>query len=465
MKTVLVVDDEEGVREALRHFLERDGFRVRLARDGREALQILEGEACDLAFLDIMMPGLDGIETLRQIRGRHADLPVVMVTAYASAESTIQAMRLGAFDYITKPWRIDEVRLVMQRAWELAALARQAAPPAPSAEPQAFGGILGRSPKMVELYKLISRVAEVNSTVLIAGESGTGKELVARTIHHSSPRAGRPFIPINCGAIPETLLESELFGHVKGSFTGAIASKVGLFETADGGTLFLDEVAETTPAIQVKLLRVLQDRVFRRVGGTEDLRVDVRVIAATNRDLPAAVQRGAFREDLYYRLNVIPLHLPPLRERREDIPLLVEAFLARFAAESGHAPLRPSPAALALLAAYEWPGNVRELENVIERAVALETSPVLSPASLPELLRAPGRPSPSGAVQAPLALPPEGLNLEETMRAIERALILEALERSGGRAVKAAELLQVSFEAFRYRLKKHGVERDGRPVD
>ncbi len=466
MKTVLVVDDEEGVRATLSALLDRDGHRVRLACDGREALQVLTKEAFDLVLLDLKMPGMDGIETLREIRQQHADLPVVMLTAYASADSTLEAMRLGVFEFLTKPWHKEELRQLVQRACESPALARRGAPARKvAAEPQRWKELLGRSPKMVELYKLISHIAGVNSTVLISGESGTGKELLARVIHRESPRKDAPFTAINCGAIPETLLESELFGHVKGAFTGAIANKAGLFESAHGGTVFLDEIAETTPALQVKLLRILQDRVFRRVGGTEDFRVDVRLIAASNRDLPAAVQGGAFREDLYYRLNVIPIHVPPLRERREDIPLLVEAFLARFAVESGREPLHPSAAALELLTAYEWPGNVRELENVIERAVALEASPVLSPASLPEGLRSPERPSASAPGLPHLALPPEGLNLEEAMRGIERALILEALERSGGRAVKAAEMLQLSFEAFRYRLKKHGIERDGRHVD
>jgi two-component system response regulator PilR (NtrC family) len=317
---------------------------------------------------------------------------------------------------------------------------------------------------MVEVYKVISKVANVAGTVLITGESGTGKELVARTLHRHSDRAAKPFMAINCGAIPEQLLESELFGHVKGAFTGAVANKSGLFEVAHHGSLLLDEVGEMSLSLQVKLLRVLQDRLFRRVGGTEDVGVDVRVIAATNKHLPDLIKKGAFREDLFYRLNVIPIHLPPLRERPEDIPLLAESFVGRFC-QQHRRPVRPvSEEAMAYLIRYPWPGNVRELENALERAIALEQSEVLTAASLPEELRA-WRPTEgtSAAGLGPPTIPPEGLNLEDVVAQVERKLLLEALEKAGGVQTKAAQILGINFRSFRYRLKKYGLERPRGP--
>ncbi|MGH7406670.1 MAG: sigma-54 interaction domain-containing protein, partial [Candidatus Methylomirabilales bacterium] len=316
------------------------------------------------------------------------------------------------------------------------------------------------SPKIVEVYKVISKVANVAGTVLITGESGTGKELVARTLHRHSDRAAKPFMAINCGAIPEQLLESELFGHVKGAFTGAVANKAGLFEVAHGGTLLLDEVGEMSLPLQVKLLRVLQDRLFRRVGGTEDIGVDVRVIAATNKHLPDLIRKGAFREDLFYRLNVIPIHLPPLRERPEDIPLLEESFVTRFC-QQNRRPVKPvSEDGMALLTRFPWPGNVRELENALERALALEQSEVLTAASLPDEIRAwqPTEATPAAAL-APPTIPPEGLNLEDVVSQVERKLLLEALEKAGGVQTKAAQILGINFRSFRYRLKKYGLER------
>ncbi len=459
MATILVVDDEQGMREFLTVLLEHQGYRVIAASDGEQALQLIVHQPPDLVISDVRMPKVDGIGLLAGIRETHPHLPVIMMTAYASSDSTIQAMRLGADDYITKPFRIDEIRLVVEKALakRLAKQRDKTAQPATPAEAQ-LTGIIGRSPKMIELYKLISRVAGLDSTILITGESGTGKELVARTIHYASPRADNAFLAINCCAIPEQLLESELFGHVKGSFTGAVSHKVGLFEVANRGTVLLDEIAEMSPGLQVKLLRFLQWRTFRRVGGTEDLEVDVRLIAATNKDLAKAIVDGAFREDLFYRLNVIPIPLPPLRERTEDIPLLANSLLAQCVLHQRRGPASISPEAMEILMRHRWPGNVRELENVLERAVAFETSDQLSPESLSvEIREANDRGQRSEHVA--VALPPEGIDLDVTVATIEKDLMLQALERSGWVQSRAAELLNLTFRAFRYKAKKYGISK------
>ena len=464
MGKVLVVDDEQGMREFLTVLLEKQGHRVTAAADGERALQLVAEQPPDLVISDLRMPNVDGIGLLAGIRKQHPELPVILITAYASSDSAIQAMRLGADDYITKPFRIEEIRLVVEKALARPRAKQQdrASQTAVLEEPQ-LTGIIGRSPKMIELYKLISKIAGLDSTVLITGESGTGKELVARTIHCASPRADRPFLAINCGGIPEDLLESELFGHVKGAFTGAVSHKVGLLEVAHGGTVLLDEIAEMSPGLQVKLLRFLQWRSFRRVGGTEDLGVDVRLIAATNRDLAKAIADGGFREDLFYRLNVIPIHVPPLRERKEDIPLLAHNLLTQFSLRQQKRPASISQEAMETLIGYAWPGNVRELENVIERAVALETTDQLTSAILPLLIRMEddggGRPG-----RMTVALPPEGIELEATISNVEKDLMLQALERSGWVQKRAAELLQISFRSFRHKAKKYGITKAGRGV-
>ena len=459
MATILIVDDEQGMREFLTVLLEKQGHHVIATADGEQALELVAHQPPDLVISDVRMPKVDGIGLLTGIREKHPHLPIIMMTAYASSDSTIQAMRLGADDYITKPFRIDEIRLVVEKALakRLAKQRDQTAQPAMLEEAQ-LTGIIGRSPKMIELYKLISRVAGLDSTILITGESGTGKELVARTIHYASPRADNSFLAINCGAIPEQLLESELFGHVKGSFTGAVSHKAGLFEVANRGTVLLDEIAEMSPGLQVKLLRFLQWRTFRRVGGTEDLEVDVRLIAATNKDLAKAIADGTFREDLFYRLNVIPIPLPPLRERTEDIPLLTNSLLAQCVLHQRRGPASISQEAMEILVRYHWPGNVRELENVIERAVALETSDQLTPASIPMQVRTESQ----GGGQQRLwtfTLPPEGIDLENTVSQIEKDLMLQALERSGWVQSRAAELLNLTFRAFRYKVKKYGISK------
>ncbi len=459
MGKVLVVDDEKAMREFLTLLLEKQGHSVIAAADGEQALEVVATQLPDLVISDIRMPKVDGIGLLAGIREQHPHLPMVLITAYASSDSTIQAMQLGADDYITKPFRIDEIRLVVEKA-----LARrekgqgdQASRPAGLEEFQ-LEGIIGRSPKMIEMYKLISRIAGLDSTVLITGESGTGKELVARTIHCVSPRAQRPFLAINCGAIPEELLESELFGHVKGAFTGAVSHKAGLFEVAHRGTVFLDEIAEMSPGLQVKLLRFLQWRAYRRVGGTDDLEVDVRLIAATNKDLVKRIASGGFREDLFYRLNVIPIHVPPLRERKEDIPLLANSLLAQFSLRQQRGPASISQDALEHLVRYQWPGNVRELENVIERALALEIGDQLTTASLPLQIREKdGR----GGQQMSdsITLPAEGIELEATVSSLEKDLMLQALERSGWVQTRAAELLKISLRSFRHKAKKYGITK------
>lgn len=462
MGTVLVVDDERAMREFLAVLLEKEGHNVMTASDGEQALRIVAEQPLDLVISDVRMPKVDGIALLAGIRAQHPHLPVILVTAYASSDSTIRAMQLGADDYLTKPFRLDELRLVVEKA-----LARrqkrqqdQASEPAVPEAPK-LEGIIGRSPKMVELYKLISKIAGLDSTVLITGESGTGKELVARTIHCASPRADHPFLAINCAAIPEQLLESELFGHVKGAFTGAVSHKAGLFEVAHRGTVLLDEVAEMSPGLQVKLLRFLQWRTFRRVGGTEDVEVDVRLVASTNKDLGKAIADGGFREDLFYRLNVIPIHLPPLRERKEDIPLLANSLLVQCSLRQQRGPASISAEAMEVLVRYPWPGNVRELENVIEQAVALETTDQLTSMSFPLQIR---DLDDRGRQQRPvtIALPPEGIELDATVSNVEKDLMLQALERAGWVQKHAAELLKISFRAFRHKAKKYGITKAGR---
>jgi len=453
---ILVVDDEEAMRELLRVVLEKEGHQVTTAGDGAAALTLATRGGVDLVVSDIKMPRLDGVGLLTGLREHGLETPVILLTAYASRDSAIQAMKQGAFDYITKPFKLDEVRLVIHRALAEAERRQKAetVAPAPTEEP-VLHGIIGRSTKMVDLYKLIGRVATVDSTVLITGESGTGKELVARTIHYNSSRSARPFVAINCGAIPEQLLESELFGHVKGSFTGAIAHKAGLLEVARGGAVFLDEVAEMSPLLQVKLLRFLQDHIFRRVGGTEDMEVDVRIMAATNKNLAHLIQHGAFREDLYYRLNVISVELPPLRERWEDIPLLARNFLELFATRAGRPAMGIAPEAMEALMAYSWPGNVRELENVIERAVALTIGDEISVESLPPIICQPPPPPALPRIE----LPPEGLDLEQVVADLEKRLMGDALEKAGWVQTKAAQLLGINFRSFRYRAKKYGLDR------
>jgi two-component system response regulator PilR (NtrC family) len=449
---ILVVDDEQSMREFLEIFFRGDGYDVLTTGNVDSALVALDSDDFDVVISDLQMPGRSGLELLHAVKDKAPDTVVIMITAFATAETAITAMKQGAYDYVTKPFKVDELRLVVEKALEKRLLA---------AENQRLRTelrretrrrhLVGNSRAMQQLYEMVARVADTRTHVLIQGESGTGKELVARAIHDESERRDQPFVAVNCGAIPENLLESELFGHVKGAFTGAVQNKAGLFEAAHRGTLFLDEVGELPAALQVKLLRVLQDKAVRRVGGTSDHQVDVRIVSATNRRLEDEVA-GRFREDLYYRLNVIQIGLPPLRERAEDIPLLVQHFVERFAAELGKPVRGFSDAALDRLAWHPFPGNVRELENLVERAVALCSSETIGLESLP-----PSVLEPAAKAAAP-KLPLEGTNLDSLVNEFERGLLEEALRQSRGVKKRAAVLLGISFRSFRYRLEKLGMD-------
>jgi two-component system, NtrC family, response regulator PilR len=448
---ILVVDDEESLREVLGIMLRREGYRVDLAADGAQADQQLLNQDYDLIISDIKMPRMGGMELLAKVKERTPETVMIMVTAFSSTDEAVEAMKQGAYDYITKPFRNEEIRLVVQNALERKILREENREMKKElGERYSFGGLIGKSRPMQKVYELIEKVAASNVNVLISGESGTGKELVARAVHHQGKRSGRPFVPVNCGAIPENLLESELFGHEKGSFTGAIQQKRGLFEVADGGTLFLDEIGELPPAMQVKLLRVLQEREIRRVGGTRDLPVDVRLVAATNKTLAKEVAAGRFREDLFYRLNVIPLELPPLRDRRQDIPLLIEYFYGR---QTGQGKVAVSEGAMRRLLDYAWPGNIRELENVIERCVVLGHGKDLSEDCLPDHIRGGSRREEAALT----AIPVTGLDLDAYLGEIERDILVKALERCGGVRKKAAELLGITFRSIRYRLAKFAI--------
>jgi two-component system response regulator PilR (NtrC family) len=463
---MLIVDDEASMREMLRIVMRRDGYDVTVAANGKEAIETLQRERIDLLLSDIRMPDVGGVDVLRAAKDANRDIIAFMMTAFASTETAVEAMRLGAVDYFTKPFNMDELRLKVRQHVEAMRLKQEnVLLKRVLNSSHEFCNIIGRSNAMLDLFKMIETIARTNSTVLITGESGTGKDLVARAVHYNSLRREHPFVALNCGGLPETLLESELFGHMRGAFTGADANKKGLIEVAERGTIFLDEIGEMNQAMQVKLLRVLQDRRFRRLGGTEEVQADIRVIAATNQDLQKMVAEGRFREDLYYRINVIQVHLPPLRDRREDVPLLAEHFLGKYA-QGIDKPVRGiSHEAHALLTAYQWPGNVRELENVIERAVALEQTPLVLPESLPAQVRSgaggPGKGVGLAATQAPSGTLPdinEGFDLEALGEEFYRHYIALALERSGGVQSRAAEMLGMSFRSFRYYAKKLNVK-------
>jgi DNA-binding NtrC family response regulator len=445
--TILIVEDEARMRRLLELSLGEEGYNT-LAADSAEAgLKLAAKDSVDLVLTDLKLPGMSGLQLLEGVRRLRADLPVVVMTAYGTVESAVEAMKAGASDYVLKPFSLDEVKLVVRRELDVRRLRdenrdlREALGKRYDAP-----GIVAQSAPMQEVLGLVERVAQTNSTVLLCGESGVGKDLVAHAIHQRSQRSRGPFLKINSTAIPENLLESELFGYERGAFTGAAGTKPGKFEMADGGTLFLDEIGDVPPPVQVKLLRVLQEREFERLGGTKTLKVDVRLVAATNRDLRAALEDGTFREDLYYRLNVVPINIPPLRDHKEDIPALAMLFLAKYAQSSGKAIREISPAAMERLTGFHWPGNVRELENVIERAVALSPGPVLEPRDI--LLDEPAQKSPAAA-----GFLPEGMTLEQW----EDEMIKEAMRRAGGNKSQAARLLGLSRNALRYRLSKLGI--------
>ena len=452
---ILVADDEQSMREFLDIMLKKEGYKVSLASNGEEVLKLTERDIFDLVLMDIRMPKLDGISALKKIKAISPETIVIMITAYASADTAIKAMKEGAYDYITKPFKVEEIKLIIKNALEKKNLQKENILLKQVVRDRYhFENIIGQSSKMLALYDLLEKVAPTKTNILITGESGTGKELAAKAIHFNSPRKEKPFVTLNCGAIPEPLIESELFGHMKGAFTDAIATKKGLFEVADEGTIFLDEISELPLLMQVKLLRVLQDKEFKRVGGTEDIRVDVRIISATNKDLEEAVREKRFREDLFYRLNVIQIKLPRLRERREDIPLLADHFLKKYSEELNKNISRISSEALRILLNYEFPGNVRELQNIIERAVALETTQELTTQNLSSYLDE-QIPLKKGPVD--LEIPNEGIDLEKVVGDLERTLLLKALDKTKGIKKKAAELLHINFRSMRYRLEKYGL--------
>ncbi len=461
-RTILVVDDDESLREFLEILLQKEGYRVVAASSGEEALECLEKEDVSLVISDIRMPGMDGVSLLRAIKSRRPDMPVVLITAFASMDSAVDAMKEGAWDYLTKPFRIEELREILERALEAADSATAVESPEKGREAgekiHRLDEMVARSPAMLKLFQLIPRIASTSSSVLITGETGTGKELAARAIHNLGPRRDKPFVVVNCGGIPENLLESELFGYTKGAFTGASHEKKGLFEIAHTGTIFLDEIGELPMLLQVKLLRVAQQKAFTPVGGTRPVNVDVRIIAATNRDLEKEVMEGNFREDLYYRLNVIQVKMPALRERPEDIPLLVQYFLDKYSREQGKKMQGISSFAIEALMQYQFPGNVRELENIIERSVALSTSSLLLPESLSLARFKEGKKEEEKADSIlPPRIPPEGMVLDDLLNSIEKSYIKAALERTGGNKTEAAALLGMNFRSFRYRISKYGI--------
>ena len=451
---ILVVDDETSLREMLTILLQREGYIVEQAADGAVAVEMAEDGTYDLIISDIQMPRVTGIELLRRLRQHDNSVTVIMITAFSSTEEAVEAMKLGAYDYITKPFKNDEIRLVIKNALEREQLQKENRQlKRQLGQRYSFQSLIGNSPAMSKLISLLERVAPSQVNVLITGESGTGKELVAQALHLNSDRKDHPFVPINCGAIPENLLESELFGHEKGAFTGADKRKEGLFESADNGTLFLDEIGELPMGMQVKLLRVLQEREFRRVGGTSNISLNIRLVAATNQDLSERIQEGAFREDLFYRLNVVSIELPPLRMRQDDIPLLINKFYQRL---TGKDEYRIEKKALELLLNYDWPGNVRELENLVERCVVLGETDELTVDCLPGQI-CKRNSSHCGAIGD---LPDDGFNLDDWLEDMERTVLLRALEKSGGVKKKAADLLGINFRSIRYRLGKLGMSEN-----
>jgi two-component system nitrogen regulation response regulator GlnG len=466
---ILIADDEDSLRWVLEKGLRQAGYDVTAVEDGESAVRVFDTDPFDLVFLDVKMPGISGLDVLQQLRAQHADAQVVVMTAHGTMDTAIQAMQRGAYDYLAKPFDLDEVLLLAERALAARRLTQEVAQLRSGLhEVWEFGALIGRHPRMQDVYKTIGRIAGSDVTVLLRGDSGTGKELVARAVHHYSRRAGRPFIAVSCAAIPATLLESELFGHERGAFTDAKERKLGKLELAHGGTFYLDEVGDMPLELQAKLLRALQERTIERIGGREPIRIDVRVLAATNRDLETLMREGRFREDLFYRLNVVTVNLPPLRERRRDIPLLVEHFLAKHGAELGERGIAPD--ALDRLVGYDWPGNVRELENVIQRAMVMATAGVILPEHLPI---GPVSAAASVAVDATLEEIIERKLLEcvRGLRAsanlydlmiglVEKPLLRAVLRETGGNQVRAAQLLGINRNTLRKKLTEHGIDPD-----
>jgi two-component system response regulator PilR (NtrC family) len=456
MARILIVDDDRGMKELLQIMLEREGYDVDAVENGKTAINQCRKKKYDLVLTDLKMPKVDGIDVLKQIKEMSPETVVILITAFASGDTALAAMREGAYDYLEKNFDIEDLKTMVQEALRKKGLAKTdvALTAKGGNDAMFFGNIVGRSREMLKVYSHVKKVADTPANVLILGESGTGKELVARAIHENSSRRNNPFVAINCGGLPENLLESELFGYMKGSFTGAYSDKMGLFEVARGGTVFLDEIAELPPVLQVKLLRAVQDKSFRRIGGSEDITVDFRLISATHQNLQEKLKSGSFREDLYYRLNVIPIRIPPLRKRKEDIPILTTYFIEKYSKEFGKEIKKISAYAMELLMEYEFPGNVRELENIIERSVALETSNIILPENL--IL------SKDQVHEKAFPLEPditeEGLDLNETLSSIESRIIKKALEKTKGSKTRAAEFLRVSLPSFLHRLKKLNIQ-------
>lgn len=456
MPEILVVDDDRGMREFLEIMLTQEGYRVTCAGEGKEALNLCKKREFDLIVTDLKMPKVNGIDFLKGVKEISPETMVILITAYASGETAVTAMQEGAYDYIEKIFDIEDFKATIRDALDKKGIKKDDALFIKSVEDAVcFGSLIGKSKEMLKVYSRIKKVADTTANILILGESGTGKELVARAVHDNGARKDKPFVVINCGGIPEQLLESELFGYRKGAFTGAYSDKQGLFEVARGGTIFLDEIAELPTILQVKLLRVIQEKTFRRVGGSEDIKVDIRIIAATNQDLEQKVQDGSFREDLYYRLNVIPVHIPPLRERREDIRVLTRHFIKKYSKDFGKEIKKISSYAMELLMGYRFPGNVRELENIIERSVALETSNIILPESM-TLSNLRGDPIKKDRRR--LDFGPDGIQLDNAMAEIERDYILEAMKMAHGSKQKAAEILGINMRSLRYRLDKLGLQ-------
>jgi len=457
MAKILVVDDDQGMREFMEIMLMKEGHDVVSSDDPVKALEICLKKNFDLVITDLKMPKISGIEFLKTIKDHKPDTTVILITAYASGETAINAMKEGAYDYVEKGNSIEELKKVVRSALQKKGLIAESVPEekvnSETVTENSFCGMIGRNREMLKIFATIKKVSDTPANILILGESGTGKELVARAIHHNSSRLKMPFVAINSGGIPENLLESELFGYMKGSFTGAYADRAGYFEMARGGTIFLDEIGELSPALQVKLLRVVQERTFRRIGGAEDIKVDVRIISATNKNLLEKVKKGEFREDLYYRLNVIPIFIPPLRERREDIPLLISSFIEKYAQLFGKEIRNISSYAMELLMNYDFPGNIRELQNIIERGVAMESSNIILPESLTLSCDA------SGAVSKfDVEITDKGINLATELEKVEKVIIEKALQKTKGSKKKAAELLNVTFDSLRYRIEKLGID-------
>lgn len=461
MARILVVEDDQSLREVLRMFLTKSGHDVTVADDGEKARKILgTEEEFDLVLTDLKLGAVNGLDILSFVKERTPQTEVLMMTAFSTVETAIDAMRKGAFDYIGKPFKLEEISITIQKALERRELSLENIRLRIAlSEKYSFDHIVGKTRAMHDVFEKIIKVAPTKTSILISGESGTGKELVARAIHFNSTRSDKPFVVVNCGAIPDQLMESELFGHVKGAFTGAHATRHGLFESADHGTIFLDEIGELSMPMQVKLLRFLQDHKIRMVGGVQEKAVDVRVVAATNKDLATQVAEGLFREDLFYRLNVIGLRLPPLRERREDIPVLVMHFIEKYRRELGRDIKGVTPEVIDLLSGHEFKGNVRELENIVEHAMTFASGDTIDAQALPENIRA-LKPSSDRSCAGVCGVPDDGMDLEGLLADIEKKLLLEALEKCGGVRKAAAEMLGISFRSIRYKLSKYGLGDD-----